>query len=61
MDLHGRQHSCTPVISSQVFYKSLGVQYMLVGNICKCILQIILTNNAKSEFELSLSEIEGVS
>jgi len=57
--LHGRQ-SCTPVISSKVFHKSLDVQYMLVGNLCKFILQTILTNNAKSEFELRLSEIKGV-
>ena len=35
------------VISSEVLHKSLGVQYMLVGNLCKFILQIILTNNAE--------------
>lgn len=58
--LHVRQHSCPPIISSKVFYKSPGVQSMLVGNLCKFILQIILTNNAQRESELRLSEIEGV-
>lgn len=49
------------MISSKVIHKVLGVQYMLLENLCKFILQITLTNNAKSEFELRLSEIEGVS
>lgn len=61
LGLDGRQYSPTPVISSKVFHKGLGVQYTLVGNLCKSSLQIILTNNAKSEFELRLSEIAGVS
>lgn len=60
LGLHERQNSPTPVISSKVFHKSLGVQYVLAGNLCKPILQIILTNNAKSEFEQRLSEIAGV-
>lgn len=49
------------MISGKVIHKILGVQYMLVGNLCKFILQITLTSNTKSECELRLSEIEGVS
>lgn len=61
LDIHGRQYSPTPVISSKETHKSLGVQYMLVGNLCKSSRQIISTNNAKSESEPRLSEIAGVS
>lgn len=53
--LHGRQHSCTPITSSKVFHRSV-----CPAHDCWEFMQIYSTNNAKSEFELRLSEIEGV-